>query len=70
MNKGKLMIVKGQAEINAIKSKIIMGVVSKSDLKDISDYVFALESLVQEASMKNFYGSKGWEYRMGWNKGN
>ncbi len=61
------MNVKSQEEINMVKSKFQMGVSSRVDLKDMMNYVKVLESLVEEASRSDFYGTKGWEHRLGWN---
>ncbi len=60
------MDAKSREEINMIKSKFQMGISSRMDLKDSLVYMRALEALVEEASMSNFYGAKGWEHRLGW----
>lgn len=66
LNIGDAMKVKSRKEINMVKSKFMMGVSSREDLSDALDYIFALESLVEEASRKDFYGPGGWEARLDW----
>jgi hypothetical protein len=59
------MKVKSQSEINIIRAKILVGDASKRDMQDFLYYVSLIESLVQEASDEDFYGTEGWRHRIG-----
>ncbi len=44
-----------------------MGAASLEDVEAfLGQYVVGLELMVGEASDEDFYGSEGWQHRMGW----
>ncbi len=53
-------------EIDMIRGKMIAGVASVEELHTFLEFVNELEAMVEEASMEDFYGSEGWEHRLGW----
>ena len=61
------MKVKSEETINMIRSKVLTNTATKEELYDFLTYVIALESLVEEASIKDFYGTKGYKHILGWN---
>jgi hypothetical protein len=59
--------VKSKQEINIIRGKMMCGHADRKDLSDFLYYVSKLESMVEEASLEDFYGTEGWEHYIGWN---
>ena len=58
--------VKSQREIDMIRGKMLVNAASQEELYDFLKYVSVLEILVEEASIEDFYGTEGWEHRIGW----
>ena len=60
--------IKSEKEINIIRGKMMCGHATVEELHDFLYYVSKLESMVEEASNEDFYGTEGWEHRIGWFK--
>ena len=52
-------------ELDVIRGKILVGHATIEELQDLLMYVSALEGLVEDASVEDFYGSEGWQHRLG-----
>jgi hypothetical protein len=59
------MTLKTERELNVIRGKMLVAAASPMELQDFLTYVTALEALVEEASMEDFYGTEGWRRRIG-----
>ncbi len=59
------MKIKSTRELDTIRGKMMVGAATKEELQDFLTYVIALEGLVEEASMEDFYGTEGWQHRLG-----
>jgi hypothetical protein len=57
--------LKKQRELDMIRGKMLVGAASIEELHDFLRYVSALEGLVEEASLGDFYGSEGWQHHLG-----
>lgn len=55
-----------ERELDMIRGKMMVGAATPVELRDFLIYVSSLESLVEEASMEDFYGTEGWRRRLGW----
>ena len=55
-----------EREIDMIRGKMLVNAASKEELHTFLFYVTALECLVDEASMEDFYGTEGWRHAIGW----
>lgn len=49
-----------------IRGKMLVNAATQKELHDFLFYVNILESLVEEASMEDFYGTEGYRHRLGW----
>lgn len=58
--------LKTERELNIIRGKMIVAAATPAELSDFLFYVSKLEELVEEASNEDFYGTEGWEHRLGW----
>jgi hypothetical protein len=54
-----------ERELNVIRGKMLVNAASQEELHLFLHYVTALEGLVEEASMQDFYGTEGWQHRLG-----
>ena len=55
-----------EREVDMIRGKLSVGAATLNETYDFLVYVEALEQLVEEASVEDFYGSEGWKHRIGW----
>ena len=60
------MKIRLENELNMICGKMLVGHTTIEELHDFLTYVNALEALVEEASMEDFYGTESWRHRIGW----
>lgn len=60
------MEIKSEQELNIIRGKLIANHATQEEINEFLRYVSALEELVEEASMEDFYGTEGYQYRLGW----
>lgn len=58
--------IANEQELNMIRGKMLVGVATTKELHTFLNYVSALEALVIEASLEDFYGTEGYEKRLGW----
>ena len=58
--------LKSEKELNIIRGKMLVNYVTNYEITEFLKYVSALESLVEEASNEDFYGTRGWQHRLGW----
>ena len=54
-----------EKELNTIRGKMLVAKATAKELQEFLKYVTELESLVEEASMQDFYGTEGWQHRIG-----
>lgn len=59
------MTIKPMRVLDTIRGKMMIGAATPEELRDFLTYVIALEGLVEEASMEDFYGTEGWQHRLG-----
>jgi len=62
------MKVRPENEIDIIRGKMLVNAATQEELHDFLRYITTLESLVEEASQEDFYGTEGWRHRLGWNR--
>lgn len=55
-----------EQEIDIIRGKLMVNAATQEEINEFLGYVLELESLVEEASMEDFYGTEGWKFRL-WN---
>lgn len=55
-----------ERELNMIRGKMLVAAATPEELRAFLSYVTLLESLVEEASNEDFYGTEGWRHRVGW----
>ncbi len=55
-----------EKEINTIRGKLLVNAATQEEIFAFMEYVSEMETLVEEASMEDFYGTEGWEHRLGW----
>jgi len=60
------MKIRPENELNMIRGKMLVNAASQQELHDFLTYVSFIESLVLEASNEDFYGTEGYEHRIGW----
>jgi len=60
------MTIVSEQKIDEIRGKMLVAAATSNELNDFLRYVSKLESLVEEASMEDFYGTEGWRYKIGW----
>jgi len=53
-----------EKEINMIRGKLQANVASQGQINEFLKYVSTLESLVEDASDMDFYGTEGWRHRV------
>jgi len=53
-----------EQEINIIRGKMLVAAATKEKLHTFLKYVTQLESMVEEASIEDFYGIEGWRRRV------
>ena len=58
--------LKSEKELTIIRGKMMCNMASMEELHDFLNYVSVIESLVEDASMGDFYGTEGWRRRIGW----
>ena len=58
--------IKSEQEIDTIRGKMLVNQTTQEELHDFLRYVCKIESLVEEASDKDFYGTEGYRYFLGW----
>jgi len=58
--------IKSEQEINMIRGKMLVNAATQDELLDFLHYVGMLETLVEEASLEDFYGTEGYNHRLGW----
>ena len=57
--------LKSERELNEIRGKMLVGAATPAELSDFLFYVGKLEMLVEDASMEDFYGTEGWQHKIG-----
>jgi hypothetical protein len=55
-----------EQEIDMIRGKMLVAAATQEELHAFLNYVTAIESLVEDASCDDYYGSDGWRHRIGW----
>ena len=45
--------------------KMMVGAATAEEQRDFFTYVNEIEELVEEASIEDFYGTEGWQHRLG-----
>lgn len=55
-----------EKEINIIRGKLLVNAATQDEIFTFIEYVSEIESLVEEASLEDFYGTEGWQHRLGW----
>ena len=56
--------MKTMRELDTIRGKMLVAKATQQELQDFLVYVSALEGLVEEASVEDFYGTEGWQHRL------
>lgn len=59
------MKLKSERKLDEIRGKLMAGVANQQETWEFLSYVVALESLVEEASSEDFYGTEGWRKAIG-----
>ena len=62
------MEVKSEREIDMIRGKMSVNAATQEEVMEFMKYVVFLESMVEEASCEDFYGTDGWRHRLGWDE--
>jgi len=57
--------LKSLKELNIIRGKMMVGAATAEEQRDFFTYVNEIEELVEEASIEDFYGTEGWQHRLG-----
>lgn len=57
--------LKTEKQLDAIRGKMMVNAASQQEIFDFLSYVACLESLVEEASDEDFYGTEGWRKAIG-----
>jgi len=60
------MEMPNEQKINEIRGKMLVNAATRDELHQFLYYVNAIETLVEEASCEDFYGSDGYQHRLGW----
>ena len=58
------MKLKTERELDTIRGKMLVAKATAEELQAFLLYVTKLESLIEEASIEDFYGTEGWQHRM------
>jgi len=58
--------IEPESKLNEIRGKMLVNKATSKELRDFLTYVRAIEGLVEEASMEDFYGTEGYRHRLGW----
>lgn len=53
-------------ELDKIRGKMLVGKATRQELSEFLKYVSAIEGLVEDASLEDFYGTEGWRHQLGW----
>ena len=61
-----MLQLKSEREIDMIRGKMLVAAATADELAEFLKYVSAIENLVEEASNEDFYGTRGWQRRLGW----
>jgi len=61
-----MLQLKSEKELNIIRGKMMVAAATKEELAEFLKYVSAIEVLVEKASNEDFYGTRGWQHRLGW----
>jgi len=62
----KMSNTPSEREIYETRGKMSANVATQDELNTFLEYVDELIVLVEEASMEDFYGTEGYERRLGW----
>lgn len=54
-----------EKQLNIIRGKMLVAAASSKELQEFLRYVTELEALVEEASLQDFYGTEGWQHKIG-----
>ena len=68
MSIGDLLKNVDERKINEIRGKMLVGHASIEELQTFLNYTVVLESLVEDASNDDFYGTEGWKHHIGWDE--
>ena len=60
--------VRSEREIDMIRGKMLVAAATAKELQDFLVYVQILETLVDQASNEDFYGTEGWRHLIGWDE--
>ena len=52
-------------ELDMIRGKMTVGAATPAEMRDFLTYVVVLEGLVEEASNEDFFGTEGWQHKVG-----
>lgn len=52
-------------ELDTIRGKMMVGHATPEEMRDFLTYVSALEGLIEDASIEDFYGTEGWQHKLG-----
>jgi len=63
---GEYPELRTERELDMIRGKMLVNAATQDELHDFLRYVSVLESLVEDASMEDFYGTEGWRHHIGW----
>lgn len=55
-----------ERKMNEIRGKLLVNAATVAEIHEFLTYVGAIEALVEEASMEDFYGTEGYEHVLGW----
>lgn len=58
--------LRSERELDEIRGKMLVCAATQEELHAFLYYVNVLESLVDDASMEDFYGTEGWRHHIGW----
>lgn len=61
-----MLPVRKERELDMIRGKMLVNCATRQELCDFLTYVSNLETLVEEASNDDFWGSEGWRHMIGW----
>ena len=53
-----------ERDINMIRGRLQANVASQGEINEFLKYVSCLESLIEDASNMDFYGTEGWRHRV------
>lgn len=61
------MKIKSEKELNIIRGKMLVNMANTAELHDFLNYVVALESLLEDANNDDYFGTEGWQHKIGLN---